>query len=134
MITRQSNNGRFKAKGSDILKATPASVAEFLDDNTGAIDLKKLKKENVEKQDCTIGQNHKTGISQLSNEASRLECHKQNAKEDLERLHVQIRKDLADRLIETVFKMKRDRSLKKGKASQRLIVEQALEEYFKSHD
>jgi hypothetical protein len=44
----------------------------------------------------------------------------------LERIHVQIRKDLADKLIEMVYVRKRQGK----KATQRHIIEQALKEYF----
>ena len=50
--------------------------------------------------------------------------------EAVERIHVHIRKDLADKLIEMVYARKRDGKVKKRKASQRHIIEQALEEYF----
>jgi len=49
--------------------------------------------------------------------------------EELERIHVQIRKDLADKLIEMVYTRKREGKSKR-KASQRHIIEAALEEYF----
>ena len=50
--------------------------------------------------------------------------------EVVERIHVHIRKDLADKLIEMVYARKREGKVKKRKASQRYIIEQALEEYF----
>ena len=50
--------------------------------------------------------------------------------EAVERIHVQIRKDLADKLIKMVYARKREGKVKKRNASQRQIIEQALEEYF----
>ncbi len=54
--------------------------------------------------------------------------------EKIERLHVHIRKDLADKLLEMVFKRKCDRKMKKHQATQRVIIEEALEEYFSNHN
>ena len=54
--------------------------------------------------------------------------------EKIERLHVHIRKDIADRLLEMVFKRKCDRKMKKHRATQRVIIEEALEEYFSNHN
>jgi hypothetical protein len=45
-------------------------------------------------------------------------------------LHVQIRKNLADQLLERVFQLKREPGRKKKAASQRAIIEAALEAYF----
>jgi hypothetical protein len=52
----------------------------------------------------------------------------------IERLHVHIRKDLADALLEMVFRRKCDRKRKKNQATQRVIIEEALEEYFSNHN
>lgn len=50
------------------------------------------------------------------------------------RLHIQIRQDLIDRLLDAVFKRKRDPNTKKKVASQRMVVEEALEQYFKNNE
>ena len=52
------------------------------------------------------------------------------APEAVERIHVHIRKDLADKLIEMVYARKREGKVKKRKASQRYIIEEALEAFF----
>ena len=53
-----------------------------------------------------------------------------NDPDDVTRLHVHIRRDLADRLFEEVFRRKRDRSVPNKNATQRVIIEQALDAYF----
>ena len=46
------------------------------------------------------------------------------------RLHIQIRQDLVDRLLDMVFRRKRDPGTDRARASQRAVVEEALEVYF----
>jgi hypothetical protein len=46
------------------------------------------------------------------------------------RLHVHIRKDLADALFQEVFRRKTDGSVPNKNSTQRVIIEQALEAYF----
>jgi len=60
---------------------------------------------------------HKTGSPQNLNE-----------NEDV-RLHVYISSELEDRLLDEVFRRKKDRALSKGQASKRGIVENALERF-----
>jgi hypothetical protein len=50
--------------------------------------------------------------------------------EELGRLHIQIRQELIEKLLDTVFKRKRDRKVKNRKATQRAVIEEALEMYF----
>jgi hypothetical protein len=50
--------------------------------------------------------------------------------EELGRLHIQIKQDLIEKLLDTVFKRKRDRKVKNRKATQRAVIEEALEMYF----
>ena len=82
-----------------------------------------------------ITQLHKTTKPQKHKSANVQSCNyteSQNAdgserdNDRLERIHVQIRKDLADKLIEMVYVRKREGK----KATQRHIIEQALKEYF----
>lgn len=49
---------------------------------------------------------------------------------DIVRIHVHIRKDLADKVLEAVFQRKRNKGAVKKDASQRAIIEEALEMYF----
>lgn len=50
---------------------------------------------------------------------------------ELTRLHIHVRKALADALLEEVFTRKRDPSVPNKLATQRVIIEQALETYLK---
>ena len=52
----------------------------------------------------------------------------------LGRLHIQINQDLLDRLLKTVFERKRDRNITTREATQRAIIEEALEGYFKRNE
>ena len=108
----------FKAKGAEILK--PKSMEGFI-------------------KDSQITQMHKT-----ANPQNHILCEKNTDRTLHEkipetykksgRLHIQIRQDLIDRLLETVFKRKRDPKTANRAASQRAIVEEALERYFKNHE
>jgi cytochrome c556 len=139
MKTKTAHTGKFKSKGSDILKAksSPSSMNEFLEDNPA---------ENVQMQKTSVAQLFKTTEPQTHNHTNvqnRNDAETQNwsdenkypanenaASEAVERIHVHIRKDLADKLIEMVYDRKREGKVKKREASQRHIIEQALEEYF----
>ena len=49
---------------------------------------------------------------------------------DLARLHIQIRQNLVDRLVDEVFIRKRDPNINHHDATQRAIIEEALELFF----
>lgn len=51
-------------------------------------------------------------------------------RDELGRLHIQIRKDLIDKLIETVYKRKAAQKTKRRNATQRAVIEEALESFF----
>jgi hypothetical protein len=121
----KNNKERFKKKGQSILGSRPNSMKDFLEDQR-----------DTQMQNDTIAQLHKTTKPQIhksANVQSRKYTQDSNGSERdtdrLERIHVQIRKDLADKLIELVYAQKR-KGKSKRKASQRHIIEQALEEYF----
>ena len=145
MKVEKGRMGKFKSKGSDILKApsaSPGSMSEFLE-NKADKDARKPNSTSVQlhkstdpqKRNTTFAQNHKSIITQnnicTNTQKSKKEYDSAdiNNPEAVERIHVQIRKDLADKLIETVYAQKREGKSKR-KASQRHIIEQALEEYF----
>ena len=46
------------------------------------------------------------------------------------RLHLQIRQDLIDRLLDEVFRRKKDSSIGNRRATQRAVIEDALEKFF----
>ncbi len=133
-----SSKGKFRSKGKDILKpqsTTPNSIHTFLaNDQSIADNSHKLpsphaqshKASSAQQPNCTNTQlNTKTNVSGANG------SHPTTlATEDLVRLHVQIRQDLADRLLERVFQLKRRPGRQKKAASQRAIIEAALESYF----
>ena len=92
---------------------------------------------DTQMQKDAIAKSHKTSKPQIHKSANVQNLnYTQNSNgterdnDKLERIHVQIRKDLADKLIKMVYARKREGKLAKRKASQRQIIEQALEEYF----
>ena len=139
MNEKNRDTGKFKSKGSKILKAQkagPNSMNEFLEDNPAKI--AQIQKSSVtqlcktpdpQNHNFTRAQNRNDTKPQIPDE-NQYSASKNMEPEVVERIHVQIRKDLADKLIEMVYARKREGTLAKRKASQRQIIEQALEEYF----
>jgi hypothetical protein len=112
--------GKFKSKGTNILKgqgAMPNSMKDFLED--------------TQKHKSINTQSHKNTYPESSNSTNEPLLQDTNyQKEELGRLHIQIRQDLIEKLLDTVFKRKRDRKIKNRNATQRAIIEEALEKYF----
>lgn len=101
----------FKAKGAEILK--PRNMKDFI-------------------IDPQIAQIHKTTNAQIH---IPIEPNSDGSdQEKLGRLHVQIRQDLIDRLLDIVFKRKKASGMTKRTASQRAIIEEALEQYFENNE
>ena len=98
---------KFKHKGENILKNLPTGIKDFLYNSP-------LKDENTHPHNST-----KPQIS-ISKEE----------KEDLGRLHIQIRQNLIDKIVATVFKRKSNPKIIKRNATQRAVIEEALEMYF----
>ena len=122
----KNKKDRFKLKGQSILNSRPNSMKDFLEGQ-----------KDTQMHKDAVAQLHKTSKPQIhksSNVQNRNYTKPQDSNgsdrdtdpEELERIHVQIRKDLADKLIEMVYVRKREGK----KATQRLIIEQALKEYF----
>ena len=113
---------KFRVKGSKILKDQSFGIGTFLKDLYP-------KSGNA--------QIHKTTIPQKATTTARLiqdNTVDQSAnmkKEALGRLHLQIRQDLMEKLLEVVFKRKRNPKYKGRDATQRSVIEEALECYFK---
>jgi len=106
---------RFKSKANSILKSSPQSIKEFLEDPPEC---------QREENDAFIPQCVDTKMHALPE--------KEGMVKDYVRLHVHLRQDLADKLFEVVFKRKKNHNSKKSEASQRVIIEEALEMYFAS--
>ena len=130
----KNKKDRFKQKGQSILNSRPNSMKDFLEGHKDTQMHKDAiaqlhKTTEPQKQNCAntqeaFAQKHKYANAQNSNGSDR-----DTGPEELERIHVQIRKDLADKLMEMVYALKREGKSKRN-ASQRQIIEQALEEYF----
>jgi hypothetical protein len=113
---------RFKQKGQNILNSRPSSMKDFLE-----------AQKDTQMQKDAIAKSHKTTKPQIHKSANVQNLnYTQNSNgterdnDKLERIHVQIRKDLADKLIEMVYVRKREGK----KATHRHIIEQALKKYF----
>ena len=103
----------FKSKAKNILKNSPKSMKEFLENSTES---------QYEKDDSQI---HNGAKPQMHNSSDIDE-----SPQSIVRLHVHIKQDLADKLLEVVFQRKKIRNSTKKEASQRAIIEEALEMYF----
>ena len=141
MSKKNGREGKFKSKGISILKgssAGPKSMTEFLahPEEIDTLDHRR-KVADVQKHNGTPAQKHnfrQSGQPRIPEDSSSIT----NQLEDLDhneitRIHVHIRKDLADKLVEAVFYRKRDRSCQRKDATQRVIIEQALETWFENH-
>jgi hypothetical protein len=105
-ITEKSD--RFKSKGAEILSQNqPYNVESFL---------------NAAKPSETKPISPQNHIRNKTLESS----------SKLGRLHIEVRLDLVKQLMQRVFKRKCDPDLR-GRATQRAIIEEALEEYFRRH-
>ncbi len=93
----------FKSKADNILNTSPRSIQELLDGPPG----KGRKKETV--QSKNIPPDNSKGCT---------------------RVHVHIRLDLANKMLDLVYERKKRGYHKKKDASQRAIIEEALEYYF----
>ena len=134
--------GRFKSKGTSILhtgKDRPDSMHEFLReaderpksmDDKICINLQKNRDEIAKIRKNTLAHKQQYVNTQNLAEKNEPSLSRDTESETVERIHVQIRKELADKLLELVYARKREGKLKKSNATQRHIIEQALEEYF----
>jgi len=138
MREKSRKKGKFKSKGASIIKGKQSglkSMKEFLEDSNRIAPSGRFNTDSKP-------QNHKNTFAQdrifskanNDNPFENLKIENAHAKgsqpEGVARLHVHIRKDLADKVLETVFKRKRDRKIMRKDTTQRVIIEQALEDYF----
>jgi hypothetical protein len=106
----KTTGNMFKSKAKSILKNTPQSIKELLEDN--------LEKSDVQMHNGPNGDMHNQSM-------------KDGQSAEFVRFHVHIRQDLADKVFEAVFQRKKNKGKIKKEASQRAIIEEALEKYFK---
>ena len=111
---------------NEFLEDKPAKTAQIQKDSIAQL----CKTTDPQNHNFTSAQNRNNTKTQTSFDENKYSAPKNMEPEAVERIHVQIRKDLADKLIEMVYARKREGKLAKRKASQRQIIEQALEEYF----
>ena len=97
----------FRSKGADILKDGVSGISDFMGDSLS-------RRENPQLHQPTMPQMH-------------------TKPDTLGRLHLQVRRDLSEKLLDATFKRKRDPRFK-GRASQRSVVEDALEQYFRNEE
>ncbi len=128
MTGKTKTAGKFKSKAAIILsnqKSRPDSMEDFLK-NTQL-----HKSTTAQLHDNTEPKSHNFTNEDLP-KPTNYQLHRtaKTQKEELGRLHVQIRQDLIEKLLDTVFKRKRDRKIKNRNATQRAVIEEALEMYF----
>jgi len=98
------NNPGFINKAKDIFSNQPQSIKDLLDGTY---------EKNSENS------NHLPEVTQP-------------AVKQYTRIHIHIRQDLANKMLDVVVQRKKDQKFSKREASQRAIIEEALEYYFKS--
>ena len=100
---------KFRIKGTNILKDKPNGIGDFLSDSSPRG--KNAYLHNSTKPQIPISKDQKN---------------------ELGRLHIQIKQGLIEKLIDTVYKRKSDPKIRKKNASQRAVIEEALELYFQN--
>ena len=127
-MAKGKNTDRFKNKGRAILgsrEPLPSSVEDFIKDETETSDPAATTK---------YTNTHLRASSQISSQSIESQSQDQ-PKPDMEplgRLHIEIRQDLMDELLGLVFQRKRDPYIKGRAATQRGIIEEALQHYFET--
>jgi len=119
-ITRSE---KFRSKGADILKERQSGLNSMEDFLNGT---QIHTYTSPQKCDSTDAVNHNTTDNQTHRSID-------DQRIKLERLHVQIRQDLVDKLLCMLFERKRDPKIKNQFATKRAIIEEALEDFFKKH-
>ena len=128
-MAKGKNTDRFKNKGRAILgsrEPLPSSVEDFIKDVT----------ENLDPvvETTNYSNTHLRVSSQIPSQTT-IPQSQGSPKPDMEplgRLHIEIRQDLMDQLLELVFQRKRDPYIKGRAATQRGIIEEALQYYFET--
>lgn len=107
----KSYKSSFKNKATAMINAAPQSMKDFLEDNP--------------QKSVSVGpaQTQNTAITKMHNQTKN--------KTDYVRFHVHIRQDLAEKVFTVVYERKKNKGRTKKEASQRAIIEEALDKYFK---
>ena len=129
-MAKGKNTDKFKLEGKARLngkKPLPNSVKDFIKDTAG-IGFKpgvRGKTTNAHLHDSRKPQSPKSTKGQNQDSST-------PDTEPLGRLHIEIRQDLMDQLLGLVFQRKRDPYIKGRAATQRGIIEEALQHYFET--
>ena len=129
-MAKGKNTDKFKIEGKAILngkKPLPNSVKDFIGDAAEAPDQpgRMYKTTNAHLHGSGKPQPPKSTKGQNQNLST-------PDAEPLGRLHIEIRQDLMDELLGMVFQRKRDPYIKGRAATQRGIIEEALQHYFET--
>ena len=120
---RERKSEQFREKGSNILNDRPSGIGDFLNDSLP-------QRENTQIPKPTIPQMHTSTVVGKQWKQDNLSAKTENG--TLGRLHLQIRRDLIEKLLDMVFERKRDPRFKGRHATQRSVIEDALEYYFEA--
>ena len=107
----------FKTKANQILQSSPQSIKEFLQTPSKH----QVEKQKAHLHPCANTQNHTH--PELPAPPKRTV-----------RIHVNIRQDLSDKMLNLVYKRKKEQTTLKKDATQRAIIEEALEMFFTGFD
>ena len=128
---RETKAEQFRAKGSNILNDQPFGIGDFLNDLPP-------RRVNTDMHRRTILQIRKPTIPQMdtstvvAKQGEKVGRSPNIGNETLGRLHLQIRQDLIEKLLDAVFERKRDPRFRGREATQRSVIEDALEHYFRT--
>ena len=127
MTRKTKTAGKFKSKAASILegqKSKPDGMDAFIK-NTQI-----PKTTNTQLHNDSEPKIHNLTIEDLPKPTNGQVHINAKTQDQLGRIHIQIRQDLIEKLLDMVFKRKRDRKIKNRSATQRAIIEEALEMYF----
>ena len=130
MTGKTKTAGKFKSKAANILdsqKPMPDSMANLLKNTQPSKTTNTQLHKGSEPKTCNC---QIEDLVKAPNGQMHITSKPQN---ELGRIHIQIRQDLIEKLLDTVFKRKRNRKIKNRDATQRAVIEEALEMYF-MHD
>lgn len=116
---KKGTGGRFRAKGKAILgdSNAPKNIGDFLDDDS----VQMHKPTNPQDHNCGNVEEHKS--TNLHEEPKKLA-----------RLHVYMHRELKERLRREVFERSQRGLSRKEGASERAVIEEALELFFQNRD
>ncbi len=95
--------GKFKSRATTILKSKPKSMKDFLNEKDDSLPYDSITSDiDAQIHSCTNPQKH---ISTVNYDHEKVDG---NNNSEIARIHVHIKKELADKMIDLVFKRKRN--------------------------